>query len=181
MRKRQTRSRKRTEEISHEISILPPKPQTGYSCLQELGPGLFLMTLCHFSFFISDVITVRQRENRHNSKWLKENWDSTTKLDLYKPAWYILHVLRCKCALQEAARLFPTKGGEWIWQLKYNFSPPSQVFTFPHFEAQSWRMGAVNLEKKIHESPNQSTCYLEMTPFSFGKEQKGHLQQGGVL
>lgn len=53
----------------------PPNPRTGYSCLQELGPDLFIMTLCHFSFSKSDVISERHKENRNTvSDWRK--WDN---------------------------------------------------------------------------------------------------------
>lgn len=69
----------------------PPNPQTGYSCLQELGPGLFIMTLCHFSFSKSDVISERHKENRNTvSDWrkrdnLKLNWASEN----LQPVWDI--------------------------------------------------------------------------------------------
>lgn len=63
--------------------ITSSDPQTGYSCLQELGLRLFIMTLCHFSFSKSNGISEKQRQNRHNSNWLQEECEkvpSSTRL-----------------------------------------------------------------------------------------------------
>lgn len=63
--------------------ITSSDPQTGYSCLQELGLRLFIMTSCHFSFSKSNGISEKQRQNRHNSNWLQEECEkvpSSTRL-----------------------------------------------------------------------------------------------------
>lgn len=55
----------KNKKSATKSQCFPPNPQTGYSCLQELGPGLFTMTLCHFSFSKSDVTSERHKENRN--------------------------------------------------------------------------------------------------------------------
>lgn len=144
----------------------PPNPQTGYSCPQELGLGLFIMTLCHFSFSKSDVISGRQRENRHNSKRLEEECEKVhSSTGLTKTCSQFERPLRSWDACLHCEQLldgFQEKVKSEPSNILIKFYCPITIrspllSTAAHFLSlilrhTAWRTGVVNCK-------SQSTCY----------------------
>lgn len=151
----------------------PPNPQTGYSCLQELGLGLFIMTLCHFSFSKSDVISGRQRENRHNSKWLEEVCEkvhSSTRLiktcsQFERPRRDPKVCLYCEQLLGSFQQKVKSEHGNILikfYSLIATWS--SRLSTAPHSSLKAWQMGVVSCKSHLPCREN------EMPPFSFRRD-----------